>query len=168
MMCHSGNIVNFLLQHPNDTNRQCEFDRYTFFGGIRKHGNWPRPVAPIASTPKGILGEPVQPMGSITLPVKVRIDTCKATTMTDFLVVKTHSSYNVIIVRLTLNNPKAMTSTYHLKMKFSTEEGVGEVCDEQVLARECYVQELKEGRKEVHMVEPLATKPQPCPHPLNS
>ena len=48
------------------------------------------------------------------------------------------SSYNVIIRRPTLNKWKAATSTYYQKMKFPTDDGVGEVKGDQVLARECY------------------------------
>lgn len=59
--------------------------------------------------------------------------------MEDFLVVKTHLSYNAIIGRPTLNALKIITSMYHLKMKFSIEASVGEVSNEQVFTRECYV-----------------------------
>ena len=45
----------------------------------------------------------------------------------DFLVVNCLSSYNVIIKRPTLNQWKAATSTYYLKVKFPMENGVGEV-----------------------------------------
>ena len=48
------------------------------------------------------------------------------------------SSYNVIIGRSTLNRWKAVTPTYCLKVKFPTENGVGEVKGDQVLVRECY------------------------------
>ena len=48
------------------------------------------------------------------------------------------SSYNVIIGRPTLNKWKAATSTYCLKVKFLTDNGVSEVKGDQVLARECY------------------------------
>ena len=48
------------------------------------------------------------------------------------------SSYNVIIGRPTLKRWKVATSTYCLKMKFPTDNGVGEVKGGQVLARECY------------------------------
>ena len=48
------------------------------------------------------------------------------------------SSYNVIIRRPTLNRWKAATSTYCLKVKFLTDDGVGEVRGDQILSRECY------------------------------
>ena len=48
------------------------------------------------------------------------------------------SSYNVIIGRPTLNRLKAAMSTYCLKVKFPTDNGVNEVRGDQILARECY------------------------------
>ena len=56
----------------------------------------------------------------------------------DFLVVDCPSSYNIIIERPTLNRWKAATSTYCLKVKFPTDNEVGEVRGDQILARECY------------------------------
>ena len=54
------------------------------------------------------------------------------------MVVDCSSSYNVIIGRPTLNKWKAATSTYCLKVKFPTDNGVGKVKGDQVLAKECY------------------------------
>jgi hypothetical protein len=42
-----------------------------------------------------------------------------------------------------LNKLKAATSTYHLMMKFSTEEGVGVVWGDQLAARKCYNTSMK-------------------------
>ncbi|XP_042944821.1 uncharacterized protein LOC122278703 [Carya illinoinensis] len=98
---------------------------------------------------KGFSGDTIQPVGAITLPVTAGTGAQTATTMTDFLVVKALSSYNAILGRPTLNHLKAVTSTYHLKMKFPIDGGVGETRGEQALARECYVQELKKVKKEV-------------------
>lgn len=61
-----------------------------------------------------------------------------ASIMVDPMVVKA-LSYNAIIGRPTLHNLKTITSTYHLKMKFLTTQGVGEIRGDQVLAQECYV-----------------------------
>ena len=57
----------------------------------------------------------------------------------NFLVVDCSSSYNTIIGRPTLNSWKAITSTYHLSVKFPTEHRVGEVQGDQLAARECYL-----------------------------
>ena len=49
------------------------------------------------------------------------------------------SAYNAILGRPTLNLWKAVTSTYHLMIKFLTDYGVGELRRNQVASRECYV-----------------------------
>ena len=49
------------------------------------------------------------------------------------------SSYNVIIGRPTLNSWKAVTSTYHLSVKFPTEYRIGQAQGDQLAARECYL-----------------------------
>ena len=49
------------------------------------------------------------------------------------------SSYNAIIGRPTLNSWKAVTSTYHLSVKFPTKHGIGQVQGDQLVARECYL-----------------------------
>ena len=53
------------------------------------------------------------------------------------------SAYNAILRRPTLNLWKAITSTYHLMIKFPTDYGVGERCVNQVAARECYTAMLE-------------------------
>ena len=83
----------------------------------------------------------------------------------DFLEVDCPSSYNIIIGKPTLNRWKATTSTYCLKVKFPTDNGVGEVKGDQVLARECYqaVLAAKENHtwvieeKEMNEMEALET-----------
>ncbi|XP_042952216.1 uncharacterized protein LOC122289297 [Carya illinoinensis] len=104
----------------------------------------------LSPTPlKGFSGHTIQLVGAIMLPVTAGTGVQTATTMTDFLIVKAPSSYNAILGRPTLNHLRAVTSTYHLKMKFPTDGGMGEARGEQALARECYVQELKKVKKEV-------------------
>ena len=56
-----------------------------------------------------------------------------------FLVVDCSSAYNAILERPTLNSWKAITSTYHLMIKFPTDYGVEELRGSQVAARKCYV-----------------------------
>ena len=71
----------------------------------------------------------------------------------DFLVVDCPSSYNVIIGRPTLNKWKAATFTYCLKVKFPTDNEVGEVKGDQVLARECYQAVLAAKENHTWMIE---------------
>ena len=49
------------------------------------------------------------------------------------------SAYNAILGQPTLNSWKAVTSTYHLMIKFPTDYGVGELRGNQVAAQECYI-----------------------------
>ena len=60
-----------------------------------------------------------------------------------FLVVDCSSAYNAILGCLTLNSWKAITSTYHLMIKFPTEYEVGEVRGDQVAMCECYIAMLE-------------------------
>ena len=80
-------------------------------------------------------GDRVYPRGIVTLTVTARSYPVQLTRQVDFLVVDCPTSYNVIIRRPTLNKWKAATSTYCLKVKFPTDNGVGEVKGDQVLAK---------------------------------
>ena len=57
----------------------------------------------------------------------------------NFLIVDYSSSYNAISGRPTLNNWKAVTSTYHLLVKFPMEYGIGQAQGDQLVARDCYL-----------------------------
>ena len=69
----------------------------------------------------------VQPVGTIILPVVVGAYLQQIAKDVNFVVVDCSSSYTVIIERPTLNSWKAVTSTYHLSVKFPTEYGVGQL-----------------------------------------
>jgi hypothetical protein len=58
--------------------------------------------------------------------------------MVNFLVVDRPSAYDSIVGRSTLNKLWAVTSTHHLKMKFPTNNRVGETNGDQLTARKCY------------------------------
>ena len=75
------------------------------------------------------------------------------TRQVDFLVVDCPTSYNVIIGRPTLNKWKVATSTYCLKVKFPTDEGIREVKGDQVLVRECYQAVLAEKENHTWVIE---------------
>ncbi|KAK3001473.1 LOW QUALITY PROTEIN: hypothetical protein RJ639_020890 [Escallonia herrerae] len=70
---------------------------------------------------------PVICEGIIALPVTVGAPPNQAKLMLDFVVVRVPSAYNAILGRTALNQLRAVVSTYHMKMKFPTENGVGEV-----------------------------------------
>ena len=87
----------------------------------------------------GFGGMKVQPVGTVTLLVVVGSYTKQITKSVNFLVVDCSSSYNAIIGRPTLNSWKAVTSTYHLLVKFPTEYGIGQAQGDQLAAKECYL-----------------------------
>ena len=78
---------------------------------------------PVYSPLVGFGGMKMQPVSTITLPVVVGAYPQQVTRNVNFLVVDCSSSYNAIIGRPTLNNWKAVTSTYHLSVKFPTSMG---------------------------------------------
>jgi hypothetical protein len=92
----------------------------------------------------GFAGEQVYPVGSIELPVTPGEYPRQRTIMVKFLLVDKPSAYNVILGRAALNELEAVISTSHLKMKFPTKEGVGEVRGDQYTARQCYNTSLKD------------------------
>ncbi|XP_030964682.1 uncharacterized protein LOC115985938 [Quercus lobata] len=98
-------------------------------------------------------GDRVYPRGIVTLTVTAGTYPVQLTRQVDFLVVDCPSSYNVIVGRPTLNKWKAATSTYCLKVKFPTDNGVGEVKGDQVLARECYQAVLAGKENHSWMIE---------------
>ena len=87
----------------------------------------------------GFGGTRVLPLGAVTLFIVVGDYPQQITKDVTFLVVDCSSTYNAILRRPTLNLWKAVTSTYHLMIKFPTNYGVGELRGNQVAARECYV-----------------------------
>ena len=84
-------------------------------------------LRPINSPLVGFGGMKVQPVGTIILPIVVEAYPQQITKEVNFLVVDYSLSYNAIIGRPTLNSWKAVTSTYHLSVKFPIDYGVGQV-----------------------------------------
>ncbi|KAL0347810.1 UNVERIFIED_CONTAM: hypothetical protein Scaly_1797000 [Sesamum calycinum] len=80
----------------------------------------------------------------------------RSTKMVKFLVVKASSAYNIILGRPSLNLFRAIASTFHMKLKFPTSVGVGEVVGDELMARVCYVNTLKRSRKKLDGKAPNA------------
>ncbi|KAL0408344.1 UNVERIFIED_CONTAM: Transposon Ty3-G Gag-Pol polyprotein [Sesamum radiatum] len=68
---------------------------------------------------------------------------CSKNLHVEFLVVDVPSAYNVILGRPTLNAFQAVISTYHMKIKFPTPKGVGEVQGDTIQSRKCYVEAMR-------------------------
>ncbi|KAK3041515.1 hypothetical protein RJ639_000134 [Escallonia herrerae] len=103
----------------------------------------------------GFSNHPVAAKGIIALPVAIGTPPAQANFMLDFVVVKVPSAYNAILGRPALNQLQAVVSTYHLKMKFPTEHGIGEVKGDQNTARQCYVTSCRSKNKEALIIEDL-------------
>ncbi|KAL2235182.1 UNVERIFIED_CONTAM: Retrovirus-related Pol polyprotein from transposon [Sesamum indicum] len=106
-----------------------------------------------ANTPLvGFGGGEVASLGTVILPASLGEEPKRKTLMVKFLVVDMPFAYNVILGRPGLNSFRAIVSTYHLKMKFPTQSGIGEVVCDQIEAKRCYhlslgKSENKEKRK---------------------
>uniref|UniRef100_A0A2N9FQ85 Uncharacterized protein n=1 Tax=Fagus sylvatica TaxID=28930 RepID=A0A2N9FQ85_FAGSY len=90
----------------------------------------------------GFTGDKVKPLGVVSLIIEAGTYPKQVRTSVEFLVVDCPSAYNVIIGRPTLNKLRAVTSTYHLLVRFPTEHGIGELKGDQATARECYFASL--------------------------
>ena len=91
----------------------------------------------------GFGGTRVFPLGVVTLTVTVGDYPQQITKDVTFLVVDYSSVYNAILGRPILKSWKAVTSTYHLMIKFPTNYEVGKLCGNQVAVRECYIAMLE-------------------------
>ncbi|XP_042515376.1 uncharacterized protein LOC122089749 [Macadamia integrifolia] len=104
-------------------------------------------LKPVTTPLHDFSGSPIRPKGMIELQIHADLGELQRSVMANFLVIDIPSAYNVILGRPSLNNLKAVVSTYHLKMKFPTERGIGEYIGDQLESRRCYVNALKETKK---------------------
>ncbi|KAL0420630.1 UNVERIFIED_CONTAM: Pro-Pol polyprotein [Sesamum latifolium] len=74
-------------------------------------------------------------------------DPAQRTCVLKLLVVDVPSAYNVILGRPTLNMFQAVISMYHMKIKFPTPGGVGEVKGNPLQSRRCYMEAVRRGQK---------------------
>ena len=113
----------------------------------------PKRLRPFKSPLVSFNGDQIYPKGIIILSVIAGAHPARITKQVDFLIVDCPSSYNVILGRPTLNWLKAITSTYCLKVKFPTTNGIRQICGDQLLARECYQAVLALKENHAWMVE---------------
>jgi hypothetical protein len=91
----------------------------------------------------GFTGDKVKLSGVVSLMIEAGMYSKQVRASVEFLlVVNCPSAYNDIIGRSTLNKLRAMTSTYHLLVRFPTEHGIRELKGDQATARECYFASL--------------------------
>ena len=124
-------------------------------------------LEPVSTHLRGFSGEKVLPLGSIQLVLTLGDPPCQATTTTRFLIVDAPSTYNMLLGRPSLNAIKAISSAYHMMIKFPTTSGVGMVRGDQRVARECYSASMKQKTvdniylDELDMRDEVNTRPEP-------
>ncbi|GFZ15785.1 hypothetical protein Acr_25g0001940 [Actinidia rufa] len=91
----------------------------------------------------GLGGNTTHPLEWINLPITLGTEPHQTTVWQDFIVVDCPSLYNAILGRPTLGGIKAITSTYHLKLKFPTLTGIGEIKGDQKVARQCFISAMR-------------------------
>ena len=85
------------------------------------------------------------PLGSVQLMLTLGDPPCQATTIGRFLIVDASSTYNALLGRPSLNAIRAVSSAYHMVIKFPTVNGVGMVQGNQRIAKECYSASMKKN-----------------------
>ncbi|GFS34928.1 hypothetical protein Acr_00g0036800 [Actinidia rufa] len=75
----------------------------------------------------------------------------------DFIVVDCPSPYNAILGRPTLGGIKAITSTYHLKLKFPTPMGIGEIKGDQKVNVGDDIEGLRDEVEQLTLADPRET-----------
>ncbi|XP_017252905.2 uncharacterized protein LOC108223256 [Daucus carota subsp. sativus] len=126
ILVDNGSSANILFKHTMDRMQ---------LGSIRKNDYREDPLYGFGNSIVPVLGTLYLPVRFGTLPNQV-------THVIKFYITDTPSSYNVIIGRLGLNKIEAITSIPHLKFKFPTPFGVGEVKGDSATAGVCYSQAL--------------------------
>ncbi|XP_073138639.1 uncharacterized protein [Henckelia pumila] len=71
----------------------------------------------------------------------------KKTSIVSFIIVDAPSAYNAILGRPAMTTFMAVASALHQKIKFPVDNEVGEVQGDQVIARKCYVEEVRIEQK---------------------
>lgn len=91
--------------------------------------------------------------GRIDLPLTVGEFPKTSTIVAEFLIVDYPSAFNTLLGRPNLKALKAVTSIYHLAMKFPTTKGIGILKGSQKDAWECYNAAIKIADKKKWLVQ---------------
>ena len=114
---------------------------------LEKMGLSIRHLKPCNSSLYRFTGDSIQPLGAIELALTMGEQPRQTTIMANFVVVDCASAFNAVLGRPSLRELKAITSVYHLAMKFLTPGGVACMKGEQKEARECYNMSLRTATK---------------------
>ncbi|KAL5538814.1 hypothetical protein UlMin_042236 [Ulmus minor] len=117
----------------------------------------------IKSALYGFTGDSIHLEGVLNLPVELGTHPCQHIQSVEFMVVDCPSSYNAIIGRPTLNAIQAITSTYHLLVKFPTVGGIGILKGDQQASRDIY--EAANRSSNAYRMNIIKTFKSPLEHP---
>ncbi|XP_074376720.1 uncharacterized protein LOC141718238 [Apium graveolens] len=95
----------------------------------------------------GFTGNEVHMVGTVDMPVLFGSPPCQVWKVVKFHVISVSSSFNAILGRTTITALRAITSISHLKMKFPTDFGVGEMIGDQETTRQCYLTTMSPRKK---------------------
>ncbi|XP_057746519.1 uncharacterized protein LOC130965775 [Arachis stenosperma] len=80
----------------------------------------------------------LKPDGSVTLPITIVTNNQRKTILSEFVVLKDSTAYNVILGRKTINDFSAVIFTKYLLMKFRADDGtIGTIHGDREVAAEC-------------------------------
>ena len=95
----------------------------------------------------GFSGDPVEVRSYVNLRTTFTDGEASQTITIRYIVVRAHSSYNLLLGRSSLNRLQSVVSTVHLKVKFPTlDRKVATLRVDQATARKCYENSLKARR----------------------
>ncbi|XP_073130883.1 uncharacterized protein [Henckelia pumila] len=104
-------------------------------------------MEPVVTSLFGFTGHAIRPVGLVHLPLTLGKGNACKTRIVSFIIVDAPSAYNAILGRPAMTTFMAVASALHQKMKFQVGNEVGEVQGDQVIARKCYVEEVRIEQK---------------------
>jgi len=104
-------------------------------------------VSPCNKPLHGFTGDAKMPLGQLDLFVEIGSHPRSVVRKQTFVLIENHSAYNAFLGRPALSDFQIVLAPWCLKMKFPTDNGVGEVEGDQDAARDCYVTELRNNRR---------------------
>ncbi|XP_073120218.1 uncharacterized protein [Henckelia pumila] len=104
-------------------------------------------IEPVITSLFGFTGHAIRPVGLVHLPLTLGKSNIRKTRIVSFIIVDASSAYNVILGRPAMTTFMAVASALHQKIKFPVGNEVGEVQGDQIIARKCYVEEVRIEQK---------------------
>ena len=95
----------------------------------------------------GFSEDSIRPIGVFTFPMTVGEYPRQSCVMANFLVIDQLSAFNAVLGRPSLRALMAITSIYHLLMKFPTPNDIGQVQGNQEEVMRCYNQAVRNASK---------------------